>query len=783
MAQANLRSVPGVICLAAALAACGGRPGAGPTEAEGPRYTLYRFDDHLESAAAISAPEMQSFERLADPIVWKDFLTEKDATWDPARGLLGLRDGDLIVKGDGSGSPVIVSPKEPVIDWSLYDTVAIRMMAEGGEQVRIKIGRLELARPLGPPKQYRVYRFDVNVEAPRGSRPLAIMPTDSPVHLAAIDSIELIPRRTSFPKAAGVQTIGKEDEYRRAIYAHSPSTITYETLVPPGGRLRFGLGVARKQPITFRVLAGPAATPVFSRTLDDPGRWEDAEVDLSAFANTTTRVVFETQADAAGAVGFWSNPLLTAGEGKRPPNVLIYLVCSLRPDHMSLYGYSRDTTPFLRSFAASAAVFDDAQAQAPWTKASVPSLLTSLYPYTLGLRRDMDIISRRATTLAETLRSAGYLTASMVTNPFAGKASGLERGLDWMLEYPAVHRHRTEEADRGTDSAALNKAAFPWLNRNAGVPFFLYLHSTDPHAPYRPPKGFEEKFADPAETKQYERDNRALWDRHQYGGGTAVTPAECRAKGIDPDTFIRRAADRYDGEVAFMDRSFEQLVGELRKLNILDDTLIVFVTDHGEEFFEHGATAHGHSLYRELLHAALLLWNPKLIPSPRRIPDTVQLLDVYPTILDLLGIEPGGLVQGQSLKPLLEGRTIERKAPVMASRFAHPSARPEGLIAENRTGTFAIWDARWKLLYRDRAAAAGLPEVELYDHRNDRLERRNAAAGNPEAVKRLRAELERWIAAQNELAKALGPAGKSELDPQAIERLRTLGYIGGKAPE
>jgi arylsulfatase A-like enzyme len=247
--------------------------------------------------------------------------------------------------------------------------------------------------------------------------------------------------------------------------------------------------------------------------------------------------------------------------------------------------------------------------------------------------------------------------------------------------------------------------------------------------------------------------------------------------------FIRRAADRYDGEVAFMDHSFEQLVGELRKLNILDDTLVVFVSDHGEEFLDHGSTAHGHSLYRELLHAAMLLWNPRLIGSPRRLPGTVQVLDVYPTILDLLGIEPGGLVQGQSLKPLLEGRPLERKAPVVASRFAHPSARPDGLIAENRTGTFAIWDAQWKLLYRDRASAAGLPEVELYDHRNDRFERHDAAARNSEVVKRLRSELDRWMAAQTELAKALGPGGKSALDPQAIERLRTLGYIGGKAPE
>ncbi|MCW5977080.1 MAG: sulfatase [Bryobacteraceae bacterium] len=752
-------------------------------ETPAPSFRPYRFDDNLETAATVSAPEIRTSARVADPIIWKDFLTEKDANWKLLRGFMGLRDGDLILKGGGA-SPVIQSPKDPEIDWSLFDTVVIRMMAEGGSELKIKIGDVELTQKLGPPHEYRVYRFDVDIQAPRGTRPLAIMPTDSPAHLAAIDYIELAPRRTSFPTAAGKQVIGKGEEYRNAIYVHSPSTLTFEVPVPEHGRLKFGIGVAQKnQPVTFRVLAGPSGKPVFKEKVGDASRWADADVDLSAFAGESTTIVFETTADSNGAVGFWTNPLLTTAAPKNRPNVLIYLVCSLRTDHTSLYGYERDTTPFMKSLGAAGVVFEDAQAQAPWTKASVPSLMTSLYAYATNIRHDTDTIPRAAVPLAEVFRKEGYSTASIVTNPFVGRASGLHRGYDYMVEYPVVHHERKDDVDRGTDSAALNKVALPWLQRHHHEPFFLYLHVTDPHAPYRPPKEFERKFADPAETKQFDEAYRGMWDPRQYGGGTTVSPEMVKRKGVDPKRFIQQAKDRYDGEVAFMDHSLEQLAGKLKDLGALDDTLIIVLADHGEEFFDHGFTAHGHSLYRELIHAVLMMWNPRLLPAPRRVTETVQLIDVYPTILDLLRIAPPGLIQGQSLAPLLAGKPFARKAPVVSTRFAHPNAKPGGTVPENRTGGFAIFQDQWKLIYRDQARRAGLPEVELYDRRADPKETSNVAAANPEVVTKLRNELDAWIAAQEEVKKMVGPGGKSKLDPQSLERLRTLGYIGGSAPK
>ena len=257
--------------------------------------------------------------------------------------------------------------------------------------------------------------------------------------------------------------------------------------------------------------------------------------------------------------------------------------------------------------------------QATWTKPSVASLLTSLYSFTHGIVNDYDTIPKGASTLAEQLRAAGYVTAGIVANPFAGRLSGLQRGFDYLSEWEVIQRYRKDSDDRGTDSAAVNKIIFPWLEAHRNEPFFLYAHTTDPHAPYRPPAGFEEKFANPSETTQFNATYKSLTDKREYGGGAVVSRAIVTHSGINADRFIHQAIDRYDGEILHNDWSLEQLAGKLRELGILDNTLIVVVSDHGEEFWEHGWTAHGQSLYQELTHGVFIMRSPKLIPTPRHV--------------------------------------------------------------------------------------------------------------------------------------------------------------------
>ena len=741
---------------------------------------VYRLDDHFKSPSAASAAPVGE---MAVPIVWQNFLSEDDITWGLLRGRIGYRKGDLVVKGDGS-TPVIVSPDAQPIDWTLYEAVEIRMLAEGGGEIKIRIGSAEFKQPIGSKGEYHDYRFalnagDVNVGGVRGSRPLAIMPTDSLTDAVAISSIRLVPRKASFPGVAGKLYFGKGEEYRNVLYAHAPSSLGFDVAVPRDGRLHFGMGVtAEGSPVTFRVqLPGK---DLYSKTVSSAGAWEDAEVDLSAYGGRNLKLVLTIESSRAGAVGLWANPLLSTRLPKARPNVLIYMIDTLRADHASLYGYKRDTTPFLRKLAATGVVFDDCQSQATWTKASVASLFTSIYSYTHGIFNDYDTIPKGAVTLAERMREAGYVTANISASPWAGKITGLQRGFDYMLEFPVVQRRRTDAADRATDSAALNKVVFPWLERHRDEPFFLYAHATDPHAPYRPPASYEQKFANPAETAEFNRDYASLRDKGQYGGGTVVSREGSRKNGIDPDKFIRRAIDRYDGEILHNDANLELLAARLKELGLLDNTLIIVVSDHGEEFWDHGWTAHGHSLYQELSHCVCLMWNPKLLPVSRRVTEPVQLIDVMPTVLDLLNLKAPDILQGQSLAPLANGRPFHRRAPVMTSRFAHPNAKPNGFVPENRINTFALIEANWKLIYREKGKDVGLNRVELYDRRTDRAETNNVAGAHPQDVERMMTALGKWLDAQKQIRALLGKGTRSTLDQQTLDQLRSLGYIGGK---
>jgi arylsulfatase A-like enzyme len=737
-----------------------------------------RLDDLLQSAT-ITASRATSNARVTDPIVWQNFTAASDLKWVPLRGRVGYRNGDLMVKGEGS-TPVILAPKEPAIDWSLYEAVELRMSAAGGSEVKIRIGDLDVKRKLGPPNQYQVYRFDVKLDAPKGTRPLAIMPTDSLSDLVAIRSIRLLPRVENFPQSSGRQNIGKRDEYRNALYVHAPATVSFRLTPSRNARLHVGLGVTAKDvPVKFRVQVEGVKPDLYSQTMSDPDSWADADVDLSAFAGRTIKLTLSSESAREGTVALWANPLITTAPASRRPNVLIYMIDTLRADHASLYGYSRETTPFLKKLGASGVVFDDCQAQATWTKASTASLMTSLYSFTHGIVNDYDTIPNGAFTLAEQLRLAGYVTASAVANPFAGRTTGLQRGFDYVFEYPVVLRNRSDASDRGTDSAAVNKLAFSWLERHREEPFFLYAHTTDPHAPYRPPAPFDAKFGKPSESAEFDRTYMKLRKEREYGGGTVINRASCAKAGVDPDRFITQAIDRYDGEILHNDKSFELLVGKLNELGVLDNTLIIVVSDHGEEFWDHGWTAHGHTVYQELTHSALLMWNPKLLPSARRVADPVQLIDVMPTVLDLLGLCAPNLIQGQSLVPLARGQAFRRRGPVMTSRFAHPGAEANGPVVENRTNSFGLIDSKWKLIYRDKAKESGINRVELYDRASDRAEKNNLAAQRPREVERMMAETGQWIEAQKKIRAVLGRGGKSTLDQQTIEQLRSLGYLGG----
>ena len=739
------------------------------------RGQALRLSDRL-AAANISTSSAAITLTAAEPVIWQNFYSTADISWQLIRGRIGVRNGDLMLKGEGS-TPVILAPKQPAIDWSLYESVEIRMSAQGGDEIKIKIGDFEAKQKLGPAGQYNIYRFDVNIDAPKGGRLLGIMPTDSLQALVGIHSIKFIPKPAAFVHRVDRANLGKRDEYRDAIYIHSPSSMSFALQIPGRAHLHFGMGTTVKNSrIKFTVSVAGSPAGLFSKTLDDPDEWQDADIDLSRWKGHTITLQLRTESEQDGEVALWADPVITNPQRSRP-NVLIYTIDTLRADHASLYGYPRNTTPFLKKLGASGIVFDDAQTQATWTKPAIASLMTSLYSFTHGIVSDADTIPAGSATLAAQLHNAGYVTASIVSTPFVGRATGLDRGFDYMLEYPVVLRQVNAQTDRATDSAALNKIVFPWLDRHHDGPFFLYAHATDPHAPYDPPPPFESVFAKPAETSKFEREYAGFKTNHEYGGGAVINRQMCEKGGIDPDRFIQQAENRYDGEILRNDSSFELLVRKLRQLGVLDNTLIIVLSDHGEEFWDHGWTAHGHSVYEELTHSTLMMWNPALFPKPRRISEPVQLIDVMPTVLDLLALKTPPVAEGQSLVPLARGQPFKRRGLVLSSKFA--AVRPQGLVPENSTDSFSIIDSHWTFIYRNKAAKAGIKKVELYDRTKDPTEQHDLSAQHPEDVEKKIATLIQWIDAQNRLRQVIGHTGTSQLDQRTLERLRSLGYLGG----
>ncbi len=321
----------------------------------------------------------------------------------------------------------------------------------------------------------------------------------------------------------------------------------------------------------------------------------------------------------------------------RPPgrwNVLVVLVDTLRADRLGAYGHSRDTSPVLDALAADGTLFEECFAPAPWTIASTATLLTGLEPFVHGfVRPELAPLSAHAITLAEVLRGRGFRTAAFSGNLLVGKLTGFDQGFD------------TFETVVWSEARGLNERATKWLDDNArGGRFFLYMHYFDPHDPYADPEGIWKSYAglaageDPGVEACPNGDIEAVFQVLREGKDPGLSPAD-----------LRRLADRYDGEIRFADGEIGKLLAHIRSLGVEDETLVVFVSDHGEQFLEHGGLKHGSSLHREELHVPLVFRVPGARDPGERRADRVGLVDVFPTVLSALGIELPGAVDGRDL--------------------------------------------------------------------------------------------------------------------------------------
>ena len=430
--------------------------------------------------------------------------------------------------------------------------------------------------------------------------------------------------------------------------------------------------------------------------------------------------------------------------GRQRPNILVYLVDTLRADHLGCYGYERPTSPRLDAFAQEAVLFENSQAQTPWTRASVASMLTGMWPQSHGTNGDDDALSEEAVTLAETLGAAGYRTAAITGNGNAARVAGFAQGFDY---FKYLRNLRSD--DPLATSADLNEAVFAWLDDNAETeqPFLLWVHTIDPHAPYDPPEPFRSTFAPGVADPDL--------------GSIATIQELNRQKESVSEAIIGDLLDLYDAEIAANDASFGALLDDLRRRGLYDDLVVVFLADHGEEFYDHGGWTHGKTLHSEMLDTPLLFRLPGAT-SGQRSPHVVQHVDVMPTLLEVAGVTTPQSVQGRSFLPIV-------LAPEVTQWQDQGMAY---LDLRGRRGHSFV-DGQWKLIQYEEGGAEGFPE--LYDRRLDRVEKSNLAPQEPEQARFLAALRRRQEA---RLEAGLGPAEVDAEERAKVEaELRALGYI------
>jgi arylsulfatase A-like enzyme len=315
-------------------------------------------------------------------------------------------------------------------------------------------------------------------------------------------------------------------------------------------------------------------------------------------------------------------PVPVRKEEKPRPNVVIYLVDTLRADRLGCYGYPKPTSPHLDRFAEGATLFETAVAQAPWTRPSVASILSGLGPLSHGVRTLEDRLPDAADTLAERLRAAGYRTAAFSTNAHIDADTGFAQGFDDFLFLPQE------------DSASVNRRVVSWLDARRGTePFFLYIHTLDPHSPYTPPLDLRQKFAPGARPE---------------AGSLDHVKRIYAVRGKRRAAHIAEVSPLYDAEIAANDRSFGALLSALKERKLFEEALVIFVSDHGEELGEHGAFGHAQSLYAEELDVPLVVKLP-FQTRGERVSRLAQHVDLLPTILAAAGIPPAAGLPGKNL--------------------------------------------------------------------------------------------------------------------------------------
>lgn len=417
-----------------------------------------------------------------------------------------------------------------------------------------------------------------------------------------------------------------------------------------------------------------------------------------------------------GTAGIWFG--WSSGRfAKKVRHIILISIDTCRADYLGCYGYRLKTTPNIDALANESILFENVVTPSPLTLPAHSTMLTGTIPPYHGVRINLNYrLGDSNLTIAEILRRNGYKTGAVIGSFILGSQSGISQGFENYNDRFLGKREPGFEHKRR--AAEVSNFAVKWLAENANEDFFLFLHYFDPHAEYIPPEPFASKFAD----------------------------------------------NPYAGEIAYTDECIGKVIGKLKSLGIYECTLLIITGDHGESFGEHGEYTHGYFIYNPTIKVPLIFKLPGK-NEPKRIKETVGLVDIVPTILSQLGILIPSHVQGKSLSGYFDEKTENQ-----GDRYFYCESLVPTMLKCNSLHGLACND--WKYIQTSRP--------ELYDLKNDPNEINNLIDNEPKQSALLRNRLKKILALQSRRNQT---DSKFQADQESIERLKGLGYLGGNVSE
>jgi arylsulfatase A-like enzyme len=732
--------------------------------------------------------------------------------WEAGPGVSGLaiRDGALVGRTTTDFAILHVERTAGLENADQLQAVEVRLRVSKGANLSVTTSAsptVDLARQLGLAKSIpwlittpvlpgdKVQTYTITPPSPISGvriRHVLLRPTDAPDAEFAIESVRLIFRREHLATVpSGVSWQGLRAIFRETLVTRSPETVRFNVTMPSRPVLDLSLGTPEDAPVTFRISVrhGKQDAAVLTRTMTSAYRWERQTIDLARFAGQSVSVSLATTSDRDGTIAFWGAPAIrqraaNGDKGRAPQTIILVQGDTLRKDHLDMYGYARPTAPTLRRLAGEGALFDNAISQTSWTKAAVPSIMTSLYPTTHGVHQIPDRLPASATTLAEVFREAGFATVSFASASFTGTFTNLHQGFEEVHEVESTVGRAGPAGGSSKTAREYVDRFLDWLEHHRDVPSFVYLHFMDPHSPYEPYPPYNTMWADPKWRDEYVREQEVV---KKFVESTFLadrgmpTRQELISAGLDPDAFIRFSKDWYDGSIRGMDTELARVVERLQELGLQDRSLVAFYADHGEEFHDHGRMWHGQSVYGEMVRVPLVLWSPGRVPKGVKIEEPVELIDVMPTLLEYAGLSSPPAIQGQSLRPLLPADggdgTVTAAGTAWMRRPIIAEKQPQGGSGHPlETESYAIIDGNWKLIH-NVARPPERPEYELFDFYKDPLDQANVAAEHPDVVERLGKTVDAWHRMALQAKLKPDSEGTKGMTAEQLERLRSLGYV------